>query len=215
MNKKRAFVAVLALASTSAFVTPTASATTGAQDRYALTPGSTHCVKYSQGDVWQTRFAWVRARYRLCMPVSIDGDTVQPIVQLQFDWPINCSLSVGFPPAGSVGCPLGVQAKEPRVNFRNFVKVNGRPVAIRIPLSITHPNGKTYLAWCNYTSSGNPLGVNIRQNGGQTTYTCRGPKFTRMSGVYTVGSPGPQADVADDGDTERILTSGAVEYTST
>lgn len=184
--------------------------------RIELAAGGSNCVDYSQGAIWQTSSSWVRARYRFCLPESSDGTIVQPIVQVQFDWPNACSLTVGFPPSAGISCPVSTLFKQDIVTFQAYTNINNTPITFRTPLTIQGPNGTTYSGWCNFGPTN--ISANTREyraaTGDRPTLTCRGPQFERLSGIYTVSSPGPRGDVKNDGDSERILTGGAFEYVS-
>jgi len=182
----------------------------------ALGAGQDNCVDYSQGQVWQTSTSWVRARYRFCLLESGDGATVQPIVQVQFDWPTACSLSVGFPPSASVDCPLSTLDKQNLVIFQAYTNIANTPVTFQIPLAISQPNGLTYRGWCNYPPTN--ATKNTREYSFATkdrpTITCHGPLFDRLPGIYTVSTPGPRGDVKYDGSPARIMNGGSVQYIS-
>ena len=192
----------------------------GADDAVAISPGQDNCVDYSQGALWQTSTNWARVRYQPCLQESSDGSTVKPIIHVQFDWPVksNCSLSVGFPPSGSLSCPLTVLAKPGhKITFQGYTSHNSQPVDFEIPLEITQPNGLTYSSWCYYNpddTSTDTSTYGILNNGGRTTLTCNGPTYTRLIGTYTVGSLGPRGDVKDDGSDARILIAGHMQFVS-
>ena len=174
----------------------------------ASAAAETLCSQYSQGQVWQTSRQWVRARYRICL--DVDPTVVRPKVQMQFDFPTNCTVSAGFPPSGGVSCPIGIVAKTPAVWFRNTSGTNG---ALVIPLQVHTPSGYDRSHQCSFpATSVSRLGPAAHI--GTTTFTCRWPQpLKRRVGLYTVSSGGPRADVANDGDSWRILDPGAQRFT--
>ena len=122
-----------------ALIAAPASAT-DPQDRILITAGQPNCVDYSEGKIWQTSLNFARARYRFCLVESADGSLVQPVVQVQFDWPIgDCSLSVGFPKSVEVSCPAGATRKRTIIKFQAYQSINNKPIVFRIPLTITRP----------------------------------------------------------------------------
>jgi len=193
----------------------------GADDAVAISPGQDNCTDYSQGALWHTSTHWARVRYQPCLQESSDGRAVTPIIHVQFDWPVasSCSLSVGFPPSVSLGCPLTVLAKPvPKITFQAFTSYNSQPVDFEIPLETTRPDGLTDSSWCHYnpedtSTNTSTYGPSI-QNGGRITLTCNGPTYPRLIGTYTVGSLGPRGDVKDDGADARILVAGHMQFVS-
>lgn len=199
-----------------ALIAAPASAT-DPQDRILITAGQPNCVDYSEGKIWQTSLNFARARYRFCLVESADGSLVQPVVQVQFDWPIgDCSLSVGFPKSVEVSCPAGATRKRTIIKFQAYQSINNKPIVFRIPLTITRPNRQTYTGWCNYTPANTSTNTTQYALGKQDhpTLTCRGPQFKRLHGIYTISTYGPRGDVADDGAPERILNGGSFQYIS-
>ena len=133
----------------------------------------------------------MRARYRFCLKESGDGATVQPIVQVQFDWPPACSLSVGFPPSASVGCPLSTLDKQNLVIFQAYTNVDNMPVTFQIPLAISQPNGATYSGWCNYATTN--AARNTREysfaTGDRPTLTCHARTSTGSRAITPSAPP--------------------------
>lgn len=194
---------------------PERAAAVEPDQRILLAAGQANCTDYSEGQIWQTSTTWVRMRYRICLGESSDGRLVQPHVQVRGDWPIDCSLSAGFPIGVSLSCPLSRLGKRNRVTFHTYTTVNGRPAVFRIPYSITRPNGRTRTGWCSFQPR------NVREN--TTTWTglesrnsfrCNGRVYKRLVGTYTVRALGVRGDVNDDGDGALIMPAGAMEFTS-
>jgi hypothetical protein len=162
------------------------------------------CTAYSQDRIVATDATWVRMRYRIC--ANETDTTIQPTVQIQFDWPTDCSLSIGFPPAMQLACPMSRLSKDASVDLGP-----SGGWAYLIPIQATLPNGRKYNRTCTRTKrlSLRPTWAHPRY-----TYSCSLPTLPRLDGRTVVFSGGPRADIRNDGAVPFTLTSGAVAFAS-
>lgn len=152
------------------------------------------CSDYTNSKVWQTSAQWSRVSERVCLEwtaASANGSRlVRGRWQFRVDWPTDCSLSVGLPPAGGISCPAGRAVKNPSMTFKNVI-IDGGWRAGSGPTSTGRCSSQNW-----YTS---------RMQ--QATYvrTCNGPWMRGTRGSSFTISLSAQADVADDGDGQKLL----------
>lgn len=151
------------------------------------------CTEFSNDKVWQTSTKWGRARERTCVE-SIAGSGVRGVVQFQVDWPVDCSVSVGFPPSASGGCPLSRSVKEPGLWLKTLsMSWNWEPPGAA-PTPVT----------CNSTDM---FFGNMVQGYKPVTVSCHSPwSPITPGGSYVIDVVSVEADVKDDGDPPRQLT---------
>src|SRR3954452_15629872 len=83
-------------------------------------PNSKICSQYTNEQVWQTSADWARVRERTCAEWVPNGNMIRARGEFQIDWPSNCTLSVGLPPSGAVGCPWSTTWKHHRIGFNSL-----------------------------------------------------------------------------------------------
>lgn len=151
------------------------------------------CTAYGGEQIWQTAGLngnIGRVREQVC--VAYSPATVWAVVRFQLDWPSNCTVSVAFPPSGSVSCNWS--GKNKQLGF-NAVKLTGNLWV-----------GETQqwnTAQCNWGSA-------FYRWPGPHTYECFiFPAARTANGRhYTVDVHNTGADVTDDGDGFKLLPGG-------
>lgn len=143
---------------------------------------------YVNEAIWQTSTQWGRAAERVCWQYT--STQVRSYAQLRIDWPANCTLSLGYG-EGSVGCPI--------IDFTKLGKLSF--YTVQIPLQWSDVDRVIHGGTCTWT---NQTAFSLTS----TTWTCYGPWMTiRKGGQYYSGVVGAGADVKNDGDGLKLLTS--------
>lgn len=160
----------------------------------AATGEVVRCTGFSNDKILETSSRWARARYQIC--VSASDSRIRPYIQLQFDAPTGCTLSVGFPPSASGSCSKRAILKHPQVYVTD----------LSIPVRITIGK-KSWLRRCHDTNMGWT---------GLPRYSryCAPLNFPRVAGkAYKVEVPGLTIDIKDDGKGPVPLTPGGIVFT--
>jgi len=149
------------------------------------------CTDFSYDKVWQTSRKWGRARERSC--VDYTDSQIRGYVQFQIDWPLDCMISVGFPPSGSGGCPLSRATKEPSLILKTLeVSFNWEYLGIS-PIEGRCDWSDIYFG--NMSQGYQPVTVSC--------YSVWAPVI--KGGKYYIDIIGVKADVQDDGDPPKQL----------
>ena len=167
------------------------------------------CTDFTASQQWSTATTWGRVSEQVCI-VTTDTDIAMRS-RVRFDWPVPCSLTVGWPKAiNSVSCPVSVIAKDPTLEFR----VNEAGYSALFPMRMTSPTGSSWTRQCTSTTAFSVSSA-IAQGASRIYQTCTGSWHPRTPGRYVVAVEGIRYDVKNDGRGLRILDSHAQGFNVT
>lgn len=150
------------------------------------------CAAYSNEQIWQTKTNWGRAREQPC--VYYNSAVVFGRVNLQIDHPspASCSLSIGFPPSGSLSCDNS------RLGKTQYLAFYSAQIQMRLSSSVGQ-NASV----CNFGS--------FTANG-TFTLSCSGQMLPHKATDFTVSMHDVGGDVQNDGSPFRPLAAGQFSW---